>query len=55
MVYTFIDSLIFRASKVDHLSVDELPALPDYEYTENMRERAFRVRLLASISITTSY
>ncbi|KAF9261735.1 hypothetical protein L218DRAFT_1001520 [Marasmius fiardii PR-910] len=41
-LYFFMDPVIFSVRKNEHLPYDQLPPLPDYDYAENLRERAFR-------------
>ncbi|KAJ7646949.1 hypothetical protein FB45DRAFT_891892 [Roridomyces roridus] len=40
-LYTFLDTIIFRAYRVPHLEFDQLPPLPDYDSVENLKPRAF--------------
>lgn len=42
-IYTFLDSIIWKAYKVPHLPIDELPPLADYDYAKNLVKRAFPV------------
>ena len=44
ILYTFLDSLVFEAYRVPHLSHERLPAIADYDRTDYLREKAFRVR-----------
>ncbi|KAG7095646.1 hypothetical protein E1B28_006368 [Marasmius oreades] len=41
-LYFFMDPVIFSVRKNEHLPYDQLPPLPDYDYAEGLRERAFR-------------
>ncbi|RPD81341.1 multidrug resistance-associated ABC transporter [Lentinus tigrinus ALCF2SS1-7] len=41
-VYTFLDGIIWKAYKVPHLPLEELPPLADYDYAKNLVKRAFR-------------
>jgi hypothetical protein len=43
MIYTFLDPIVFKASRVPHLSHDMLPPLADYDYTKNLVRRSFKV------------
>ncbi|RDX55372.1 hypothetical protein OH76DRAFT_1428233 [Lentinus brumalis] len=40
-IYTFLDSIIWKAYKVPHLPLDELPPIADYDYAKNLVKRAF--------------
>ncbi|KAF8265084.1 hypothetical protein EI94DRAFT_1736769, partial [Lactarius quietus] len=42
MLYTFLDPIVFLASRVPHLSHDMLPPLADYDYTRNLVQRSFK-------------
>lgn len=42
MMYTFLDSIVFMAYRVPHLSHDMLPPLADYDYTKNLVRRSFK-------------
>jgi len=42
-LYTFLDSIVFSANRVPHLSQDMLPPLADYDYTKNLVRRSFKV------------
>ena len=44
-VYTFLDAIIWKAYKVPHLPLEELPPLADYDYAKNLVKRAFKVRV----------
>jgi len=44
IVYSFLDPLIFEASRVPHLSHERLPAIADYDRAGYLRETAFPVR-----------
>jgi len=41
MIYSFLDSIVFLASRVPHLSHDMLPPLADYNYIKNLVQRSF--------------
>ncbi|KAH9939278.1 uncharacterized protein BXZ73DRAFT_99482 [Epithele typhae] len=41
VLYTFLDSLIWKAHKVPHLPYEELPPQADYDRTEYLIKRAF--------------
>ncbi|KAH9030174.1 hypothetical protein EDB84DRAFT_1562614 [Lactarius hengduanensis] len=41
MLYTFLDPIVFLASRVPHLSHDMLPPLADYDYTRNLHLDTF--------------
>jgi hypothetical protein len=44
ITYSFLDPLIFKASRVPHLSHEQLPAMADYDRANYLREKAFPVR-----------
>ncbi|KAF9013109.1 ABC transporter type 1, transmembrane domain-containing protein [Cyathus striatus] len=41
MLYFYLDAIIFKASKVEHLPYDELPVLADYDRARHLREKGF--------------
>lgn len=53
MIYTFLDPIIFMAYRIPHLSLDMLPALPDYDHTKHLVKRSFKVRAMIWISMRT--
>ena len=44
ILFQFLDPLVFKAYKVEHLPYDELPPLADYDYVQFLREKRFKVR-----------
>lgn len=42
-MYIFLDPIIFQASRVKHLSRDQLPPLADYDSAKNLIKRSFHV------------
>ncbi|KAI0693031.1 hypothetical protein BC835DRAFT_1520746 [Cytidiella melzeri] len=42
LLYTFLDPLILKASRVQHLGHDQLPPLADYDLAENLIKRSYR-------------
>jgi hypothetical protein len=38
-----MDPIVFLASKVPHLSQDNLPFLADYDHSEYLKEKCFKV------------
>ncbi|KAI0711030.1 hypothetical protein C8T65DRAFT_739602 [Cerioporus squamosus] len=40
-IYAFLDSIIWKAYKVPHLPLDELPPIADYDHAKNLVKRAF--------------
>jgi hypothetical protein len=42
-LYMFLDPYVFLGYRVPHLSLDQLPALADYDYTKNLVKRSFMV------------
>ncbi|KAF4617299.1 hypothetical protein D9613_006273 [Agrocybe pediades] len=40
-VYSFLDTIIFKAYRVPHLPHTELPVLADYDYSKHLTDRAF--------------
>ena len=43
MLYNFLDSIVFKAYRVPHLPISELPPLADYDYGKNLVKRSFKV------------
>ncbi|KAJ7720271.1 hypothetical protein DFH07DRAFT_760895 [Mycena maculata] len=41
VLYFFLDPIIFLASRIPHLSFDQLPPLCDYDYAEDLKIKAF--------------
>ncbi|KAJ7797527.1 hypothetical protein B0H14DRAFT_3093160 [Mycena olivaceomarginata] len=41
VLYFFLDPIIFLGYSVPHLRFDQLPPLADYDYVENLRQRAW--------------
>ncbi|ESK84755.1 hypothetical protein Moror_568 [Moniliophthora roreri MCA 2997] len=41
VLYFFMDSVILKGRRGEHLPYDELPPLADYDYAENLRKHAF--------------
>ncbi|KAF9013108.1 multidrug resistance-associated ABC transporter [Cyathus striatus] len=41
MLYFYLDTLMFKASKVEHLPYEELPVLADYDRATYLREKGF--------------
>jgi hypothetical protein len=44
ILFQFLDPLVFKAYKVEHLPYDELPPLADYDYVQFLKEKRFKVR-----------
>ena len=44
IVYSFLDPLIFEASRVPHLSHERLPPIADHEHAKYLCEKNFPVR-----------
>ena len=44
LVYTFLDTTVFKAYNVAHLPYDELPPLCDYDRSKVLTDKAFVVR-----------
>ena len=42
-LFNWVNSVVAKASRVTHLSLDQLPPLPDTEATKNLVEEAFPV------------
>ncbi|KAI0750650.1 hypothetical protein C8Q80DRAFT_1097969 [Daedaleopsis nitida] len=40
-IFTFLDKIIWKAYKVPHLPLEELPPIADYDYAKNLVKRAF--------------
>jgi hypothetical protein len=40
--WSFLDSIIWKAYKVPHLSSDMLPAVADYDRAKNLKSRTFK-------------
>ncbi|KAH8101555.1 hypothetical protein BXZ70DRAFT_101862 [Cristinia sonorae] len=43
ITYTYLDRLIYKANHVDHLSVEQLPAVPDYDEAKYMVTRGLAI------------
>jgi hypothetical protein len=43
LLYSFLDSTIFKAYRMPHLPADEFPPLADYDYATNLAKRSFKV------------
>lgn len=41
--YAFMDSVIFKAWRVQHLTIDDLAPLPDEDGTKNLVDPGFKV------------
>lgn len=44
-LYFFLDPIIFLAYRIPHLKFEQIPALSDADDAQNLRARAFPVRL----------
>lgn len=53
-LYTFLDPYIFLGYRIPHLSLDQLPALADYDYTKNLVKRSFVVSTLGQSYLAMS-
>ncbi|KLO19974.1 P-loop containing nucleoside triphosphate hydrolase protein [Schizopora paradoxa] len=42
VLYFFLDSIIFKAYKIPHLTPEQLPPLADYDYSKNLVKHSFR-------------
>lgn len=51
LIYTYMDPLIFSASRVEHLAADQLPPLPDYDQAENLIEDGLQVKQLSDTNV----
>ncbi|KAF9013115.1 hypothetical protein BDQ17DRAFT_1419297 [Cyathus striatus] len=45
MFYFYLDSIIVKAGRVEHLAYDDLPPLPDYDCAAYLEEKGFRCHL----------
>ncbi|KAI9061281.1 P-loop containing nucleoside triphosphate hydrolase protein [Trametes sanguinea] len=43
LFYTYLESLIWRARRLSHITYDMLPLLPDYDHLKNLTGRAFPI------------
>ena len=50
--FNWVNGTIGKASRVSHLSLDELPALADTNYTKNLAEKSFPVCICSSLFAT---
>ncbi|KAG2065985.1 P-loop containing nucleoside triphosphate hydrolase protein [Suillus decipiens] len=41
ILYTWLDPIVFKASRVPHLSHEELPPLADHDYSRNLKKKSF--------------
>lgn len=44
-LYFFMDNIIFLAYRISHLSLEQLPPLPEYDYAEYLVNRTHHVSL----------
>lgn len=45
LLFSFLDQIILLAYRVPHLSFDQLPPLPDYNFAKNLVKRGHPVSL----------
>lgn len=50
VLYFFMDNIIFLAYRIPHLSLEQLPPLPDYDYAEYLVNRTHPVSLRETVS-----
>ena len=46
MIHSYNDPVVYKANRVAHLKIDEFPPLSDKDYTKNLVNRTYNVRLL---------
>ena len=44
LLFTYCDATIFKAHRMPHLKLEELPKLSDTDYTTNLVKRSYPVR-----------
>lgn len=44
MVFNYMDAVVMSASRTSHLTLDELPPLPDTDSLKILESRTFKVR-----------
>lgn len=42
ILYSFLDSIIWKAYRIPHLPADQLPPLADYDRAKELRKRGFK-------------
>ena len=45
LLYNFLDPLIYKASRTEHLGFDELPPMADYDAAKNLLKRSYPVSI----------
>jgi hypothetical protein len=43
ITFSYLDPIIFSGYRSNHISVDQLPPLADYDYARNVKARSFPV------------